>query len=160
MIARRFTITPVRLYYRNFASLADRPGATQAAVRVTLDMRAYSLDASSGRVATPMQNLEMAVELIDNPGAGRALYQLYDPVDGPTVTLPMPPWNYSAGAPTLRHNFSLLGIKVTEIADFDWLSSHRHTLWPGWEAEATDVSKIQLGAQFYRRTHRPDAAVP
>ena len=154
------TIMPVRLYYRDFAALADRPGASWAAVRVTLDMRTYALDRNAGRVASPMQNQEMAVELISSPGAGRAVYQLYDPVEGPTITLPLPPWNYSATSINPRHNLSMLGIKVTEIADFDWLRSQRHNLWRGWEDAATDVSKLTLAAQFYRRTHKADATSP
>jgi hypothetical protein len=154
------TVKPVRLYYRDFASLADRPGANWAAVRVTLDMRTYALDRTAGRVASPMQNQEMAVELIANPGAGRALYQLYDPIDEPTITLPMPPWDYSASSINPRHNLSMLGIKVTEIADFEWLQSQRHNLWRGWEDQATDVAKLTLAAQFYRRTHKADLTNP
>ena len=44
---------------------------------------------------------------------------------------------------------------MTEIADFGWLESKINTLWPSWEYEATDVSKIKLAARYYEGTHKP-----
>lgn len=147
------TIMPVRVFYRDFSALADQPGATQAAVKVMLEMHTYSIERTSGRAAAAMPNQEMLVELFGNPGAGQPLYQLYDPVNGPTATIPLPPWDFSQNSINPRHNLSTFHITVTEIADFDWLQSQYVRLWPGWEYAATDVSKLKLGAQYYSRTH-------
>lgn len=147
------TIMPVRVFYRDFPALADQPGAAQAAVKVTLEMHSYSIERNSGRASASMQKQEMLVELFGDPGAGQPIYQLYDPVHGPTATIPLPPWDFSATSINPRHNLSTLHIDVTEIADFDWLQSQYHRLWPGWEYAATDVSKLKLGADYYRRTH-------
>lgn len=154
------TILPVRVYYRDFAALADQPNVTQAAIKVILEMHSFTLDRTSGRVAAPLQNQEMLIELWSNPGAGQPIYQLYDPVNGPAATIPLPPWDFSTASVNPRHNFSLLGITVTEIADFDWLRSQTHILWPGYEYASTDVSKLTLGALYYRRTHGTDLTNP
>ena len=151
------SLMPVRLYYRDFAALADGPDVAQAAVKVTLGLRSFSLERTSGRLATSVQNEETVVELVGNPGSGRPVYQLYDPVSGPTITIPLPPWDFSPASVNPRHNLSILGITVTEIADFGWLQSHVHALWPSWEYEATDVSKIKVAAQFYSHAHIADA---
>ena len=148
------TIMPARIYFRDFQALADQPGATQAAVKVTLGLRTFSLERTSGRAAASMQNQEMAVELIDNPGPGKAIDRLYDPVSGPTATIPLPPWDYSPASVNPRHNLSIFGITVTEIADFGWLERNINTLWPSWEYEATDISKIKIAARFYAETHK------
>lgn len=147
------TLMPVRLFYRDFPSLADQPDAAQAAVKVTLDMKSYSLERTSGRVANALANNEMLVELFADPGAGQPVYQLYDPVNGPSSTIALPPWDFSEKVIDPQHNLSMLNINVTEIADFDWLQDHAHILWPGWEPEATDAAKLKKGAAYYRRTH-------
>lgn len=150
------TLAPVRIFYRDFASLADQPGATRAAVKVTLDMKSYSLERTAGRVASAMANQEMLVELFAESGAGQPVYQLYGPAKAATATIALPPWDFSAKSADPRHNLSLLNINVTEIADFDWLESHAPILWPGWEPEATEVAKLKKGAAYYRRTHLND----
>ena len=103
------TVMPVRIYFRDFAALSDQPGATQAAVKVTLGLRTFSLERTSGRVAAAMQNQEMAVELIAGQ-PGKPIYQLYDPVSGPTATIPLPPWDFSPASVNPRHNLSIFGI--------------------------------------------------
>jgi hypothetical protein len=153
------TVAPVRFYYRDFATLSAHSGAREAAVKVTLGMRVFSLDRNAGRLSACLQNQEMAVEIFTDDGAGRAVYDLYDPVSGPNATIPLPPWDYSSTTDNPRHNLSVLGITVTEIADFDWLQSESHKLWPGWEPSATDASKIGTSALFYSHTHMRDAAV-
>jgi len=150
------TVMPVRVFYRDFPSLADQPGAAQAAVKVTLDMKSYSRERTSGRVASAMANQEMLVELFADPGAGQPVYQLYDPINGPSATIALPPWDFSAKSVDPQHNLSMLNINLTEIADFGWLAGHAPILWPGWEAEATDVTKLRRSAAYYRRTHLND----
>ena len=151
-------LAPVRLYYRDFGTLSAGSGTTEAALKVELSLRGFSIERTYGRQATTFQNEEMATEIIRNKGDGRSVYQIYDPVSGPSATLPLPPWDYSSTSVNPRHNLSILGITVTEIADFDWLQARWQTLWPSWEYEATDVSKIKIASQFYAQSHMNDAA--
>ena len=153
------TIMPVRIYFRDFAALADQPGATQAALKVTLGLRTFSLERNSGRATASMQNQEMAIELISNPGAGQPVYRLYDPATVPTATIALPPWDFSPASVNPRHNLSMFTITVTEIADFGWLEHNINTLWPSWEYEATDVSKLKIGAHHFDAAHKQDVTV-
>ena len=153
------SVMPVRIYFRDFAALADQSGSTQAATKVTLGLRTFSLERNSGRAAASMQNQEMAVELIGNPGAGQPVYRIYDPATVPTATIPLPPWDYSPASVNPRHNLSIFAITVTEIADFGWLERNINTLWPSWEYEATDVSKLKLAARHFDAAHKQDAAL-
>jgi hypothetical protein len=77
----------------------------------------------------------------------------YNPAGGIGAKIPLPPWDYSSAYENPRHNLAILGISVTEIADFDWLQSQLRVLWPSWEYEATDVAKLKLGAEFFSRAH-------
>jgi len=138
------SVMPVRLHYRH-------GGAGQAAMEVALSLKTYALERNSGRVATSLQNQEMAVEIFQDPGADIA----YDPVNGPSIVVPLPAWDYSAKSDNPRHNLSVLALTVTEIADFDWLQSQTYRLWPSWEYEATDVAKIRFSSEYYSHTHAP-----
>lgn len=149
------TLKPVRIQYRDFAALSANSGAAEAALEVGLSLKTYSLERTSGRVGTSLQNQEMAVELFRNRGPGQPIDQFYDPVNGPSAMVPLPPWDYSSKSDNPRHNLSILAITVTEIADFDWLQAQIHRLWPSWEYEATDVAKIKDAAEFYSHTHAP-----
>ena len=144
------SIAPVRIHYRDFASLSAHSGARQAAFKASLSLRTYSLDRNSGRLTTNLKNEEMAVGILADPGTGAAIDRIFDPSTAPAAKIPLPPWDYSSADETPRHNLSVLEITVTEIADFDWLQSQILTLWPGWEYEATDVAKLKHSAEFYR----------
>lgn len=135
------TVMPVRLYFRQ----------APAAIKITLGLRTFSLERTSGRAAAAMQNQEMAVEMFDTPG--QPVYQLYDPATVPMANIPLPPWDFTPASINPRHNLSVFGITVTEIANFDWLVSHTHDLWPSWEYEATDIAKFRAGAQVYAKAH-------
>ena len=147
-------VAPARIHYRDFATLSAHGGSSRAAVKVALTLRTFSLERTAGRQSTSIQNQEMAVEIFADPRTGGALRQLYDPADTAS-TVALPPWDYSSAYENPRHNLSFLGVTVTEIADFDWLQSKILTLWPSYEYEATDVSKLLLAAEFYRRGHLP-----
>ena len=136
------TVMPVRIYFRQ----------APAAIKVTLGLRTFSLERTSGRAAAAMQNQEMAVELFGNPG--QPVYQLYDPASVPSANIPLPPWDFTPASVNPRHNLAVFGISVTEIADFGWLESHTHDLWPSWEYEATDIAKLRAGARIYARSHQ------
>jgi len=51
-------------------------------------------------------------------------------------------------------------ITVTGIANFGWLEHNINTLWPSWEYEATDVSKLKIGAKHFEAAHKPDVSKP
>lgn len=146
-------IAPARIHYRDFASLSARSGSRQAVVKAALSLKTYSLERTSGRQSASLQNEEMSVEIFDNPGTGGAIDQFYDPATVPGAKIPLPPWDYSSSYENPRHNLSILELTVTEIADFDWLQSQLNILWPAWEYEATDVSKLKLSAEIFRRGH-------
>lgn len=146
-------ITPARIHYRDFSSLSARSGSSQAAVKVALDLKTYSLERNSGRQSAGLQNEEMSVEIFTNPGTGDAIDQFYDPATVPGPKIPLPPWDYSSAYENPRHNLSILGLTVTEIADFDWLRAQSGTLWSNWEYEATDVAKLKHSAELYRGAH-------
>lgn len=148
------SVAPSRIYYRDYATLSAHSGSSQAAVKVALNLRTFSLERTSGRQSTSIQNQEMAVEIFSDPQIGGAFQQLYDPASDASSTVALPPWDYSSTYENPRHNLSILGITVTEIADFDWLQSKILTLWPGYEYEATDVGKLKQSAEFYSHTHK------
>ena len=144
---------PTRIHYRDFPTLSAQSGSRQAAVKAALSLKTYSLERTSGRQSTNLQTEEMSVEIFDNPQTGGAIDQLYDPATVPGAKIPLPAWDYSSAYENPRHNLSLLELTITEIADFDWLQSQLNILWPAWEYEATDVSKLKLSADFFRRGH-------
>lgn len=148
------SVAPSRIYYRDYPTLSAHSGSSQAAVKVMLNLRTFSLERTSGRQSTSIQNQEMAVEIFGDPKTDGAFQQLYDPASDASSTVALPPWDYSSTYENPRHNLSILGITVTEIADFDWLQSKILTLWPGYEYEATDVGKLKQSAEFYSHTHK------
>jgi hypothetical protein len=147
------SIAPARIRYRDFPTLSAHSGSRQAAVKAALSLKTYSLERASGRQSASLQNEEMSVEIVTDPGTGGAIELLYDPATVPGSKIPLPPWDYSAASENPRHNLSILELTVTEIGDFDWLQSQVYTLWPAWEYEATDVGKLTHSAEFFRPAH-------